>query len=203
MRSSIDKTTKSVLSVLPDEGKEPIDRIIQAYGFRSRQALCDHLGVSKSTMANRVMRDSFPADWIIICALQTGVSLHWLTSGEGPMFEDGKSDAIALSRFVLEEGKMIKSGYLMFDKTMLPDDNKSLLSLVHNSYTYVLEQSIPDVATDGYWLIEIDDQISVRELIRLPGNKVRVTQEKVTFECGLDDIKLLAKVVSRTERFKV
>lgn len=40
-------------------GKKAIERLVEAYGFGTRQALCDHLGVSKSTMATRYMRDIF------------------------------------------------------------------------------------------------------------------------------------------------
>jgi lambda repressor-like predicted transcriptional regulator len=63
--------------------KEAITRILQAYGFSTRQALCDHLGVSQSTMANRWMRDTFPHDWLIACHLDTGASMLWLTTGQG------------------------------------------------------------------------------------------------------------------------
>ena len=51
--------------------------------LKTRQALADHIGVSKSTLANRYMRDTFPADWIIQCSLETGASLTWLTTGNG------------------------------------------------------------------------------------------------------------------------
>ncbi|HAN6235189.1 TPA: bacteriophage CI repressor, partial [Escherichia coli] len=34
-------------------GQQVIDRILKAYGFTSRQAFCNHLGISQSTMANR------------------------------------------------------------------------------------------------------------------------------------------------------
>ncbi len=66
-------------------GKAAIERLLEAYGFTTKQALSEHLNVSKSTMANRVLRDSFPADWIIQCALETGVSLLWLATGQGSM----------------------------------------------------------------------------------------------------------------------
>ncbi|MDU3234196.1 MAG: helix-turn-helix transcriptional regulator, partial [Citrobacter koseri] len=68
---------------LPHGGKDPIERICAAYGFTSRQALCRHLDVSQSTMANRVTRGNFPADWVLICAMETGASLDWLVFGRG------------------------------------------------------------------------------------------------------------------------
>ncbi|MCV5888353.1 helix-turn-helix domain containing protein, partial [Escherichia coli] len=56
-------------------------RILKAYGFSSRQAFCNHLGISQSTMANRYARDTFPADWVVICSMETGVPVEWLAFG--------------------------------------------------------------------------------------------------------------------------
>lgn len=66
--------------------KEAIKRLMTAYGFNTQIALVEHLQASKSTMANRMLRDSFPADWVIQCALETGISLLWLTTGQGEMY---------------------------------------------------------------------------------------------------------------------
>ncbi|MCV5942164.1 helix-turn-helix domain containing protein, partial [Escherichia coli] len=46
-------------------GKKAIERMVEAYGFTTRQALCEQLGISKSSLATRYMRDSFPSDWVI------------------------------------------------------------------------------------------------------------------------------------------
>lgn len=60
-------------------GRDAINRLIKAYNFSSRQQLCEHLEVSKSTMANRYLRDGFPAEWVIQCALETGLPFYgWL-----------------------------------------------------------------------------------------------------------------------------
>ncbi|WP_348265451.1 helix-turn-helix transcriptional regulator, partial [Salmonella enterica] len=67
-------------------GRDAITRRIKAYNFTSRQQLCEHLEVSKSTMANTYLRDSFPAEWVIQCALVTGISLLWLGTGQGDMY---------------------------------------------------------------------------------------------------------------------
>lgn len=65
------------IKINPNQGgKAAIERLVKAYGFTTRQALADHLGVSKSTLANRYMRDTFPADWIIQCALETVTCPH-------------------------------------------------------------------------------------------------------------------------------
>lgn len=85
------------IKINPKQGeKAAIERLVKAYGFTTRQALADHLGVSKSTLANRYMRDTFPADWIIQCALETGVSLRWLSTSDGPMHLDARTQVATL-----------------------------------------------------------------------------------------------------------
>ncbi|HHU7925073.1 TPA: helix-turn-helix domain-containing protein, partial [Escherichia coli] len=74
-RNRQDKSSLGVTMNLEKGGRGAIERMVEAYGFKTRQALCDHLGISKSTLATRYMRDSFPAEWVIQCALETGTSL--------------------------------------------------------------------------------------------------------------------------------
>lgn len=51
-------------------GRGAIERMVEVYRFTTRKALCEKLGVSKSTLATRYTRDSFPSDWVIQCALE-------------------------------------------------------------------------------------------------------------------------------------
>ncbi|HBH14454.1 MAG TPA: phage repressor protein, partial [Leclercia adecarboxylata] len=94
--------------IMQNTGGQPvIERILKAYGFTTRQSLCNHLGISQSTMANRYARNTFPSDWTIICSIETGVSLMWLISGEGAMFEDEVDHkAVALKHFKVTDGVM-------------------------------------------------------------------------------------------------
>ena len=59
--------------------------------------------------------------------------------------------------------------------------------------TYVIEQESP--LSDGLWLVDIEGAISLRELTVLPGKRLHVAGGKVPFECGIDDIKTLGRVV--------
>lgn len=186
--------------VLPTGDKGTIERIVKAYGFSTRQALCTHLGVSKSTMANRIQRGNFPADWVIICSLQTGVSVPWLVFGEGPIYPDGKLETVALDRSILRDGSLVKSGYLIVDKNTIPSNANNLVAIVHESCTYFLNPDYEEI-NDGLWLIQFDGQSSIRELVRLPGNRVRVENGKASFECGIEEIVVSGKVVSKTEQF--
>ncbi|MDN5971292.1 MAG: helix-turn-helix domain containing protein, partial [Enterobacterales bacterium] len=96
-------------------GKKAIERLVEAYGFTTRQALCDHLGVSKSTMATRYMRDIFPADWVLQCAMETGLSIQWLSFGEGPKKDVSKLDTVSLPKKNLISGKLVDAGFYIFD----------------------------------------------------------------------------------------
>ncbi|HAS0824566.1 TPA: bacteriophage CI repressor [Enterobacter cloacae subsp. cloacae] len=46
-------------------GREAIQRLVFAYGLSTRQALVNHLHVSKSTLVNNYLRETFLADFII------------------------------------------------------------------------------------------------------------------------------------------
>ncbi|MCA6971187.1 helix-turn-helix domain-containing protein [Pectobacterium carotovorum] len=172
-------------------GKGAIERLVEAYGFKNRQALCDHLGISKSTLANRYMRDSFPADWVIQGVFETGVSLRWLATGEGPMYDDGKNDVVSIPRKKLLNGKLHDSNYYMFDKAFLPDGLQDPIVIVDGDVTYIADRKFDDV-TDGKWLVEIEGKTSVRDLTRIPVGKVRVSGIGMAFDCGIDEIGVIA-----------
>lgn len=185
----------SGININPNQGgKAAIERLMKAYGFATRQALADHLGVSKSTLANRYMRDTFPSDWIIKCALESGVSLLWLTTAEGPMFLDAKNEIISLSKELIIDGKLSDSGYFLFDLNFLPNIGKNISSIKDRNVTYIIERSYSEIS-DGLWVISIDDYVSIRDIIRLPKNRVALDANSRKIECNLDEIKVIAKVI--------
>lgn len=191
-------------------GKAAIERLVLAYGFNTRQALCEQLGVSKSTMASRYMRDIFPSDWVIQCSIETGASLKWLSFGEGEMFANGinphskniektanenlLSDVVAVPRKKIVDGNLFDSNFYMLDKAILPESIIKPLIIIDNDLTYVAEHSISEIS-DGTWLVEIEGKVSIKELIRIPVGKVRVSSPTggYAFECGINDLTPLAK----------
>ncbi|EIX8144964.1 phage repressor protein CI, partial [Salmonella enterica] len=173
----------SEIKINPNQGgKAAIERLVEAYGFTTRQALADHLGVSKSTLANRYMRDTFPADWIIQCALNTGVSLRWLSTSESPMRVDAKTQIISFSKQKLSGGKLHENGYLLFDLTLLPKDLDEISAIETDDATYLVKHNLNEI-NDGLWLISIDGIHSVRELIRLPNNRIMLESTSSKLEC--------------------
>lgn len=174
-------------------GRETIERLVQAYGFSTRQALSDHLGVSKSTVATRFMRDVFPADWVIRAALETGVSLRWLSTGEGPIYDDSKCDLLEVKRQKLIDGKLYDSNFYMFDKALLPANLQNPKAILDGETVYIVDKSSGELS-NGKWLIEVEGETSIKDLTRIPVGRVRVSGNGDSFECGADEIRVLAKV---------
>lgn len=180
-------------------GKEVIARILSAYGFSSRISLCKQLGVSQSTMANRYARDTFPADWVIICHLETNASLVWLSTGKGSTFVDGRDErTTSIRQISITNGKITSLPEIIVDRSTIPSglSNPFIVGVERSSYfvdTYEGE------IVDGYWLVEIDNLISIREIYRFPGGKLRIENGKASFECTASEINVLGKVISKTE----
>lgn len=175
-------------------GRGAIERMVEAYGFSTRQALCEQLGVSKSTLATRYMRDSFPSDWVIQCTLETGVSLRWLTTGQGVMYEDSKLlDIVQVPRKKLVEGKLLDTNFYMFDKAFLPDGLIDPVVIVDGDSTYIADCRFDEIV-DGPWAVDIEGKISIRDIIRIPGGKVRIEGGKFAFDCQLEDIKFTQRI---------
>ncbi|WP_241579948.1 phage repressor protein CI [Rosenbergiella nectarea] len=193
-------------------GREAIHRLIAAYNFRSRQQLCDHLGVNKSTMANRYLRDSFPAEWIIQCALETSASLLWLATGEGnPEIKISQKQINQISNVDIEKqnspinftkvdkstlisGKLFSDGIAALDCSLLPQHTKGVSLLHTDTESYIISQAIETIS-NGYFLVSIDEVLSIVKITRLPKNRLIIEQNKTSFECDLDDIEIKGRAI--------
>ncbi|HGY5112343.1 TPA: phage repressor protein CI [Citrobacter freundii] len=175
-------------------GREAIERLVEAYGFSTRQALADHLKVSKSTLATRYMRDIFPSDWVITCALETGVSLGWLSTGSGSKYEHSKSDVIPLEKKKIIDGNLFSAGTIYFDKVMLPTDLQQVFIVDDSSIFYVVDGCTSEIQ-DGKWLVNIDGLYSIRDIARIPGNKLRITNDAISFDCDKNEITQCGRII--------
>jgi phage repressor protein C with HTH and peptisase S24 domain len=181
-------------------GKKAIERLVEAYGFGTRQALCDHLGVSKSTMATRYMRDIFPADWVIQCALETGTSLNWLTTGHGSKQASANTNTIEVEKYLLSDGALQKDGFYIFDKGFLPSTFKKPFVITDNNSEFICDKEFDDIR-DGKWIISIDGEITIRDITRLPGGRIFVEGGNRAFECKIEDIEIIGKIISLTVKY--
>lgn len=174
-----------------------LDRMIEAYGFTSKLMLAQHFDMAASTLSGRYRRGGFPADMAARCVADTGVSLEWLATGEGKKFENDQLDIMKFPSKKLVDGTLYDSGYVMFDKvffragTPLPS---SPICVQDEKAQYILDQKFAEVF-DGEWLVNIEGKTSIRTLTRIPIKKVRVSGIGMAFDCGLEDIEIIGRVV--------
>lgn len=174
-----------------------LDRIIEAYGFTSKLMLAQHFDMAASTLSGRYRRGGFPADMAARCVADTGVSLEWLATGEGKKFENDQLDIMKFPSKKLVDGTLYDSGYVMFDKiffragTPLPS---SPICVQDEKAQYILDQKFAEVF-DGEWLVNIEGKTSIRTLTRIPIKKVRVSGVGMAFDCSLEDIEIIGRVV--------
>ncbi|EJG4225497.1 phage repressor protein CI [Salmonella enterica] len=178
-------------------GAEVLDRVIQAYGFNTKLALAEHLDIASSSLANRYKRDFFPADIVVRCMAETGATLEWLATGQGRKFNDDELDIMKLPRKKIVDGKLYESGFLMLDKvTFLPGKPlpQNPICVIDNTMQYIVDQHFTEVY-DDVWLVEVEGKTSVRTLTRIPVGKVRVSGVGMAFDCAIDDIVVIGRVV--------
>ncbi|HBL4908893.1 TPA: phage repressor protein CI [Enterobacter hormaechei] len=178
-----------------------LDRVIEAYGFTQKLQLAEHLDMAASSLSSRYKRGVFPADIVVRCVAETGANLEWLATGQGRKFSDDELDILKLPRKKIVDGKLYESGFLMLDKvTFLPGKPlpQNPVCVIDNSLQYIIDQHFTEVY-DDVWLVEVEGKTSVRTLTRIPVGKVRVSGVGMAFDCGIDDIKIIGRVVLTIE----
>ncbi len=84
-------------------GAVVIDRIIQAYGFRTKLQLCNHLRTTSANLSLRYKRDFFPSDLVVRCMAETGATLEWLVTREDEFTQNEQPRETVLSDETLEK----------------------------------------------------------------------------------------------------
>lgn len=172
-----------------------LNRICEVYGFTQKIQLANHFNIAASSLQNRYTRGNISYDFAVHCALETGVNIKWLMTGEGEknLSTNEVSRSIELSSFALSEGELTKVGKIMIDHQFLTKQLKKGICVKSDNSTYIIEQK--SSLSDSLWLVDIEGAISLRELTVLPGKRLHIAGGKVPFECGVDEIKTIGRVV--------
>ncbi|ATX97033.1 helix-turn-helix domain-containing protein [Citrobacter portucalensis] len=182
----------------PDTDSAPVlDRIIEAYGFTQKMQLAEHLDMAASSLSSRYKRGGLPADIMVKCMAETGVNLEWLATGSGKKFDDEELDILKFPRKKIVDGQLYDSGFVMFDKVLFRAGSPlptSPICVQDEKAQYILDQKFAEVF-DGEWLVNIEGKVSVRTLTRIPVRKVRVSGVGMAFDCDLESIDVLGKVI--------
>ncbi|EHG7580847.1 phage repressor protein CI [Citrobacter telavivensis] len=174
-----------------------LDRVVDAYGFTSKLQLADHFDMASSSLSARFKRGIFPADMVVRCVAETGASLEWLATGQGRKFDDEELDILKMPRRKIVDGLIYEAGMYMLDKvTFLPGVPlpTSPMCILEGNNQFIVDTSFTEVY-DDQWLVEIEGKTSIRTLTRIPIKKVRVSGVGMAFDCGIDDITVIGRVV--------
>ncbi|MBY4838551.1 phage repressor protein CI [Pantoea sp. DY-5] len=181
----------------PSSSAEALDRVVEAYGFNLKVELAEHLGIASSSLSSRYKREVFPADIVLQCSIETGANIDWLISGKGESFGKSAPMGSSIDRLKLIDGRLEDAGSLIFDFSLLNDDvasDQNLVSVKDKDVNYIVARRLDEIQ-DGHWLVEIEGKVGFRSLTRIPIRKLRVGSGETSFECGIDDIKAIGKVV--------
>lgn len=174
--------------------EDVLNRICEAYGFSQKIQLARHFEIASSSLANRYSRDSISYDFIVHCALETGANLAWLLTGKGsPTTGNVKRDTQTVEKFTLSEESLVSDGDLSIAGKFFSKPLTNPIAVYTDGKLHFIERDAS--LSDGEWLVDIEGAISIRELTKLPGRKLHVAGGKIPFECEIDDIKALGRVI--------
>lgn len=174
--------------------EEVLNRICEAYGFSQKIQLARHFEIASSSLANRYSRDSISYDFIVHCALETGADLAWLLTGKGVSTPGNtKSDIQNIEKFTLSEESLVGAGDLSIAGKFFSKPLTRPIAVYADGKLHFIERDAS--LSDGEWLVDMEGAISIRQLTKLPGRKLHVAGGKVPFECEVDEIKTLGRVV--------
>ena len=179
--------------MLSSGGRAVLNRIIEAYGFKTQKELGEYLNISSGTISTWVRREYFPGDVVITCALDTGVSLEWLATGNINIIKENnaltrtETDSFRIDRKLLVAGKLENDGSCVIDASFIPDgvvkERLFLVKICNKSW--IIQQGLNEIC-NGSWLLDIDGILDVYKVSRRPGNQLYVSGNDTEFECPVE-----------------
>lgn len=187
-------------AIMTNGGKPVLRRIMDAYGFKTQKELGDYLNISSGTISTWIRRSYFPGDVVICCALDTGVSLRWLSAGKGNQFETSfeHDNGRKFEKKRLNLGLLEDAGFWIADVCFLPYEPNSAVFIESNNVCWFVDVEIKTIS-NGRWLLGIDEKFDVYDVSLLPGNKISVKNMSSNFVCGVQEVFAKGKVVFTLE----
>ncbi|WP_407439887.1 phage repressor protein CI [Lelliottia sp.] len=184
------KGRKRYEEILSNGGRVVLRRILDAYGFTTQRQLCDLLDISSGTVSTWVRRDFFPGDIVITCALDTGASLEWLSTGKTSSIEPtdlSMKNVAILKRYSINSGLFIESGEWITDKKMISSLPENCGMVEKGSELWLVDFDTKHLS-NGRWLISIDGSYDIYDVVRIPGNRIHLSNAGSNFECNASDV---------------
>lgn len=111
--------------------KNLIERILISYGVKTRQEYSDLTKIPLPTISNWVARGKVPGDYIVQCALDTGVDLKWLSEGV-----DLANVRLGNAAYPLQGSKLMEA--------MKLSGGKDVLQRIMQAYGFTLQKELGD-----------------------------------------------------------
>ncbi|EGR3108112.1 transcriptional regulator [Vibrio parahaemolyticus] len=192
-------------------GKEVTDRLHEIFGTKTIRDLGDKLEVSASTIATWHKRGLCPFEVVVRANIYTGVSLKWLTLGQGEPFPNRDSSAHESKRletkflfdidsFQIKDGQLSDLRTLTFDKSYLDEiDVKNAMAIRTTDTTYIIDKEVHQ-AVSGTYLVDMDGLFSLNEIQRLPGKKLAISFNGSTLTVNEDEVRVVGRVALVMEK---
>ncbi|EKZ9002378.1 phage repressor protein CI [Vibrio fluvialis] len=192
-------------------GKEVTDRLHEILGTKTIRDLGDKLEVSASTIATWHKRGLCPFEVVVRANIYTGVSLKWLTLGQGEPFPNRDSSTHESKRletkflfdidsFQIKDGQLSDLRTLTFDKSYLDEmDIQNAMAIRVADTTYIIDKETRQ-AVSGTYLVDMDGLLSLNEIQRLPGKKLAISFNGSTIQVNELDVKVVGRVALVMER---
>ncbi len=172
-------------------------RILDAYGFKTQKELGDHLSISSGTISTWIRRDYFPGDVVITCALETGASLEWLSIGKSIVSTQRigvvSDNILSLQHFSINSGQLIECGKWIADPSLLESLSEKCGLVEKGGEAWVVDFDIK-IISNGRWLINIDGSYDVYDVLKIPGNKIKLSSKGNDFECRTTEVICVGQV---------
>lgn len=186
-------------TMLVSGGKIVLNRVLNAYGFKTQKELSDYFSISTATISTWIRREYFPGEIVIACALDTGVPLEWLALGQSLNKEQNitSDHFVKIDKYNLESGDLIRCGETVLDLNDLSEALvTSNLAKVHDSEKSYLVSFSTTNLFNGVWLLGVGNIFDVYEVSILPANKIKVIQGAASFVCELKDVTVKGLIIS-------
>lgn len=182
--------------IMANGGKAVLRRILDAYGFTMQKQLCELLGISSGTVSTWIRRNYFPGDVVVTCALDTGVSLQWLSIGKGTNSIESKSvnQSHIITRKSLDAGILNDAGEWSSDLSFLPKMPSIPVLISSNTGSWLIDAAVTSIS-NGRWLLGVDGKYDVYDIALLPGKKISVVNKLSNFLCGIEEVESAGKVI--------
>ncbi|OMO28718.1 phage repressor protein CI [Vibrio lentus] len=192
-------------------GKIITERLCQALEVKNQRELSTLLDIPTSTMSTWHKRDLCPFEVVLRAHMYTGISVKWLTLGEGVPFPNRVSSEHQSKRlepkvlfdidsFKILNGDLKELKTLTFDKSLLDEVSvTNAMAIRHGEFTSIIDKEV-NQAVSGTYLVDMDGLLSLNDIQRLPGKKLAISFNGSTLTVDEDEVRVVGRVALVMEK---